>query len=187
MSKQKKFFGYFLIFLSLMMVGIIGLPQIYSSTSSGKIDKNEVIQFDFLKEEKADIVLIYCGYVGCDTICVPSLTELSSMYKSLDHTKIKVYFLNLLKIIDPDLPNLFATSFDKTFKGIYLNDKQLQRVTKQLNLVYTRSLTDKYELNHSGYLYVLVKDKDRYRLKYIYTTRPFNQKLIIKDLNNLLK
>jgi len=187
-SLYKKVFGYFLILFSLFSILIIGVPQFYSSNNSGRIDKEIDLKLNFLKNEKAEVVILYFGYVGCDTICVPSLSELDEIYKEIDKTKTSVYFINLLDIIEKDLPNLFASHFNKDFKGVYLDKSELLKVTKMLNVVYTKSFTNSYELNHAGYLYILQKDKENksYKQKYIYTTRPFAKTIIVEDIKKLL-
>ena len=158
MSFYKRLFGYFLIGFSLLVIVLIGFPQIYSSNSSGRIDKEIDIDFKYLKDETSDIVLLYFGYVGCDTICVPSMTEINEIYNKINNKNVKVYFINLLVNLDQNLPQLFAEHFNENFKGIYLDKKELLKVTSQLNVVFSKSLVDKYELNHAGYLYILQKN-----------------------------
>ena len=189
MSFYKRLFGYFLIVFSLLVIVMIGFPQIYSSNSSGRIDKEIDVDFKYLQDETSDIVLLYFGYVGCDTICVPSMTEINEIYNKINNKNVKVYFINLLVNLDQNLPQLFAEHFNKNFKGIYLNKKELLKVTSKLNVVFSKSPVDKYELNHAGYLYILQKNNTNngYKQKYIYTTRPFKQNMIVEDINNLLK
>jgi len=189
LSFYKRLFGYFLIVFSLLVIVLIGFPQIYSSNSSGRIDKEIDVDFKYLKDETSDIVLLYFGYVGCDTICVPSMTEINEIYNKINNKNVKVYFINLLDNLDQNLPQLFAEHFNENFKGIYLDKKELLKVTSQLNVVFSKSLVDKYELNHAGYLYILQKDdtNNGYKQKYIYTTRPFKQNIIVEDINKLLK
>ena len=189
MSFYKRLFGYFLIIFSLLVIVMIGFPQIYSSNSSGRIDKEIDVDFKYLQDETSDIVLLYFGYVGCDTICVPSMTEINEIYNKINNKNVKVYFINLLVNLDQNLPQLFAEHFNKNFKGIYLDKKELLKVTSKLNVVFSKSPVDKYELNHAGYLYVLQKNNTNngYKQKYIYTTRPFKQNMIVEDINKLLK
>ncbi len=187
MSIYKKLFGYFLILFSLSVIVMIGFPQFYSNNSAGRIDKEVPLNLDFLKNETAPIVLLYFGYVGCKTICTPSMSELSRIYDQIDKSKTKVYFGNLLDIYDKELPQLFAQHFHKDFRGVYLNKKEIQKIANQLRISFTTYVTDVGELDHSGYLYLLEKSKSdkNYRQKYIYTTRPFDEKTIVNDINKL--
>ena len=187
MSIYKKIFGYFLILFSLIFIVLIGFPQFYASNSSGRIDKEVYLDINFLKHETSQVVLLYFGYVGCKTICTPSMTELNEIYSQLNRSKVKVYFINLLDSSDKELPQLFAQYFNENFIGMYLDKKEIQELVNQMRITTTTSLSDSEELNHSGHLYVLVKDdkNSNYKQKYIYTTRPFDKSIIIEDINNL--
>ncbi|MBD3810210.1 MAG: SCO family protein [Sulfuricurvum sp.] len=51
----------------------------------------------FLEDEKSKTVLLYFGYVGCTSICIPTPNELSPLYqkiKSRNHDSA-FYFVNL--------------------------------------------------------------------------------------------
>jgi protein SCO1/2 len=169
---------------------LIGFPQVFSLSNSGRIDKRIDTNVSFLQNEKADIVLVYFGYVGCNNICIPSLTEINTIYSKLeDKNNVSIYFVNLLNNVDSNMPQQLASAFNKDFKGIYLKDEELKKVTSLFDVVYTKSLLYDYELNHPGYLYLLEKDdsKNSYKQKYIYTTRPYAVDFIVKDINKLLK
>ena len=185
MSIYKKIFGYFLILFSLAFIVLIGFPQFYSNNSSGRIDKEITLDIDFLKNETSPVVLMYFGYVGCETICTPSMTEIDRVYSELNTSKVKVYFVNLLESHDPELPELFAQHFNKDFIGVHLTKQKLQELSSQIRLATTTSLLDTQELNHAGYLYVLVKEDGAYVQKYIYTTRPFEESIIVDDIRQL--
>ena len=189
----KKIFGYFLILFALVMILLIGFPQVYSSNNSGRIDKEIQIDAGFLKNETSEIVLVYFGYVGCSTVCVLSLHEIDEIYNTIGSSEVSVYFINLLDGIDNNLPDAVAKSFNNNFKGVHLDKDELVKVTNEFKVSYTKALIDKYELNHPGYLYLLSKNsdkkgtKDGYTQKYIYTTKPFSQKDIVLDIENLLE
>lgn len=189
MSVPKKLFGIFLIFSSFLLIVAIGMPQIYANDTSGRVDKEIPVQLSFLQEERAPVIMLYLGYVGCETICTPAMTELSRIYSQLREKDVHVYFVNLLDKYrtDQDLPNRFAQHFNKAFKGVYLTDHQIQDVIQQLPVIRTNSLTDNYEMNHSGYLYILTKEthSPQYRLKYIYTSRPFSEQTIVTDIEKI--
>ncbi|NQY94284.1 MAG: hypothetical protein HRT43_08985, partial [Campylobacteraceae bacterium] len=81
---MKTVFGYFLILFAMVFMVIIALPQFYSNSSSGRINKDVILEFDFLKEEKVPVVMLFFGYVGCGDICIPAMSELSTIYEELD-------------------------------------------------------------------------------------------------------
>lgn len=188
MSIYKKVFGIFLIFFSLFLIIAIGLPQLYTSKAIGRIDKEVAVNISFLEDFDSPIVLFYFGYVGCETICTPAMNEITQMYEEVDQTKVKVYFINLLPNNDSQTTQNYAKYFHQKFDGIYLNEEDVQKIRRQLNINTTNSLIDSTEINHTGFLYLLVQNTDKkYKQKYIYTTRPFNKKLIIEDISTLLQ
>lgn len=187
MSIYKKLFGYFLILFSLLLIVAIGLPQLYLSESVGRIDKEAVLKLDFLKDEDSPVVLVYFGYVGCETICTPSLQEIAEIYKSAESKDVKMYFINLINLDDKDMPNRFAKHFHKEFIGLYLEPKELYDVVSTMNISYTKSLSDKNDLNHSGHLYLLKKENSSYTRKVIYVTRPFDKEMVIRDIQSLIQ
>ena len=182
---MKTIFGYFLIVFSLLFIILIGFPQIYSNNSSGRIDKEVALDLNFLKQENSPIVLLFFGYVNCGDICAPAMRELNKIYEQLNQSKTKVYFLNILNSTNQELPKPYAQSFNKNFKGIYLNPLEIKEVSSKLNL--SLSYIDNKKVSHTGHLFILEKnlDKKGYYLKYIYTTRPFDEKSIINDINAL--
>ena len=186
-SVFKDLFGYFLIVFSILFIVIIAFPQFYANNSSGRINKDVPLEFDFLKQEKSPIVLLFFGYVGCEDICSPSLHELSRIYEQLNKNKIKVYFVNVLDTANQKLLQPYIKGFNKDFKGIYLDKLGLRKVANKLNLALVK-ISDK-EISHTGHLYVLQKDllMEKYNLKYIYTTRPFDEKSIVNDIVVLLQ
>jgi len=165
---------------------IIAFPQFYSTNSSGRINKNLPLKFDFLKQESSPIVLLFFGYVGCGDICPPALNELSKIYEQLDKSKVKVYFINILNTTNKNAPSSYAKGYHKDFKGIYLDSFDIKEVATMLNLSIVK--VNDNEVGHAGHLFVLNKnynDKE-YTLNYIYTTRPFAEQSIVKDINTLL-
>ena len=187
MSIYKKIFGYTLILFSFVFLILIGMPQLYQGSSAGKINKEIELDLDFLEREDSKIVLLYFGYVGCETICTPSMGEINEIYTKVNNNNIAVYFVNLLASQEKDMPSIFAKHFNKNFHGVYLDKLQLQELSNQMRIAYTTSLTNEFDINHAGHLYLLVKNENNYLQKHIYTTRPFNIKNIIEDIQHLLK
>ena len=186
MSSKKILIGIILIILSFSTIFLTLLPNLYSDNTAGKINKEVEVQFNFLKKETSPFVLMYFGFVGCHTICPPALNDINKIYSKLDKDKYSFYFINLTHNSSKNDVKLFIESFNKDFKGIYLNNKQIPNIVNALNVRYLPSLSDKNEIEHSGFLHVLKKtDKGPYEQKFIYTTKPFDVDFIIEDLNNL--
>jgi len=182
---MKTFFGYALILFSLLFMIVIAFPQFYSMNASGRIDKNISLKFDFLEDENSSVVLLFFGYVGCGDICVPAMNELSRIYKQLDKNKVKVYFINILNTTNKDAPHVYAKEFHDYFKGIYLDNIEIGKIAKKLNLALVK-VNDK-EMGHTGHLFVLNSNNKKHTLEYIYTTRPFAENSIVKDINKLIQ
>jgi len=166
---------------------LIAFPQFYSTNDSGRIDKKVPLNFDFLKQENSSVILLFFGYAGCLDICPPAMNELSRIYNQLDKSNVKVYFINILDTTNKEIPSNYAKGYHKDFKGVYLDSVGISEVTKTLNLSIVK--VNDNEVGHAGHLFVLNKSQQdkEYTLSYIYTTRPFNEKSIIKDIKSLLQ
>ena len=186
MSKTKISFGIFLIILMLSTLLITAFPTFYSNDKAGKIYKEVDTNFNFLKNEDSQYVLMYFGYVGCTHICIPALSELTKVYEKLDKNKFTFYFVNLQADIPEKNVDEFAKYFNKSFKGIYLNNREIKEIINILNVKYVPSILDKQEIQHSGFLHLLEKKRgNTYQQKFLYTASPFQVEHIIKDLNNI--
>lgn len=183
MKNKKIIFGILLIILAFSTIFISVIPSIYSQNSAGKIDKKIDVDFKFLEKEDSKYVLLYFGYVGCTTICMPSLSELSDIYKKVNKKKFSFYFVNLLEDTNKQAVESFAKYFNKDFKSIYLNKSELNNIVNILKVKVLPSIIDKYEINHSSFLYLLEKEDKKYKQISVYTARPFDKEFIINDLN----
>jgi len=183
----KTILGYFLIFFALLFMVVIALPQFYSNSSSGRINKDVVLDFGFLKEEQAPVVMLFFGYVGCGDICIPAMSELSTIYEQLDKSRTKVYFVNVFDETKKELPLEYAKAYNSEFTGIYLDKSAIKKVSEKLTLAIVK--ISQHEISHTGHLYILKKDElnTKYYMKYIYTTRPFDEKSIVKDISLLIE
>ena len=131
---MKNLFGYILIAIALCLPILIAFPQFYSNDSSGRINKEIQLNFEFLNKEKSPTVMLFFGYVGCGDICSPALTEVGRIYNRVDKDKTNVYFLNVLDTTRKDTPQSYAKGFHKDFKGVYLDSEGINNVAAELNL-----------------------------------------------------
>ena len=185
MSKKKIIFGILLILITFSMIFIVAIPNIYSNNTAGKVYKEIKTDFHFLENEKKPHVLLYFGYVGCYTVCPPALNEISQIYENLDKNKFSVYFINLQINTPKENVDQFAKVFNKDFKGIYLDKKQISEIISKLNVKYLPSIVNNNEIDHSGFLHYLEKNNNKFYQKFIYTTKPFDIDYIIKDLKSI--
>lgn len=145
-----------------------------------RIEK-EGIEPWFLEDEKAPVVLLYFGYVGCTTICIPTLNEFTPLYQKIKsrYPQTPFYFVNLNPTQPSEWVEPFAKSFHPDFHGIYATTEQTDRLERDFNL----AVSEGEEMAHSSHLYLMVLEDDRhYVLKRIYTTHPYPQKAILEDI-----
>eukprot|EP00767_Chilomastix_cuspidata_P007862 gnl/Chilomastix_cuspidata/8733.p1 GENE.gnl/Chilomastix_cuspidata/8733~~gnl/Chilomastix_cuspidata/8733.p1 ORF type:complete len:192 (+),score=4.36 gnl/Chilomastix_cuspidata/8733:37-612(+) len=185
MSKKKKFFGLMIILILIATIFSTALPILYSNDKAGKVNKEiQNINFDFLKNETKEYVLLFFGYVGCGNICPPALNSISQIYNRLDKDHFSFYFINLQPNVFEKDVKPFAKAFNKDFKGIYLNKKELVDITSKLQVKY--SPINIIDMDHTGFLYLLEKSANNmYKQKFIYTARPFDIEYISNDLNTI--
>lgn len=185
MSLKKKILGLLLILATFSILFLIFIPSFYSNNTAGKFEKEVDINLQFLEKEEKPIVLIFFGYVGCTDVCTPALHQLNEIYKKIDSKNVSLYFINLLTSADPQSVDAFAKSFNPAFKGVYLNQKEIDTVITKLNVMSVPSLLDKNVIDHSAFLHLFIKENDVYKQKYIYTTSPFDMDYIIKDITKI--
>lgn len=182
----KKIFGYVLLASAFLLIAALAFPALFDGDKAGRVERKECVDAPFLKNESASAVLVYFGYVGCLSVCEPSLKDISKIYTNYigsNHgEKPSVLFVNMTPKIDLQSASLWVSSFHPDFKAYSPNKKELDDIVQKLGLIYSE-LGLKAE--HAPYLYLFKKSPAGYELRYIYTTRPFNEAAILKDLNNL--
>ena len=175
------------IILLLSILSVILLSPFISSIflDKGYVTLDRELQSPLLDSYSEKNILIFFGYVGCLDICTPRLSELSSEYEKLKEKNIdvQVLFINLTKLEDHTLPDLFAKSFNKDFTGIYLEKDELEDIKKELNVYSAPRLGNSYEVDHTAYLFLFKRTALKYHLNKIYTKIPFSLKLEGKDLH----
>lgn len=179
----KKFTGPFLLVLILLLLFLFPFATSFVDKSSQVNIKNPPPSPWFLKDEKSKYALVYFGYVGCTTICIPSLNEIKELYKSLDKINLYIpfYFVNIDPKQDPELPQLFVESFDKRFNGIYLTRNQLEDLEKQYNLAINEG---SIEISHSSNLFLFKQKDKKHLLNKIYITHPYDEEKLIETILN---
>ncbi len=180
----KKVFGISILVLTLVLFFSFPFLSNFTNKNLSEISiKESPTQPWFLENEKEKFALVYFGYVGCTTVCIPSLTEIAEIYKKLDEKNLNIpfYFANIDYKIPSNLPDIFAKSFDKRFNGIYNDSSQINKLKQDFNLLINESVL---EITHSSNLYLFKRENDSYKLYKIYITHPYDIKLLIKALSN---
>lgn len=146
------------------------------------------VQADYLKKGTKEYKLVFYGYVGCIKICSPVLDNLAKFYASDAFSPYREHvdpvFVNLMPELSKEQPELFAKSFNRDFHGVYLDEKQLTSLDKELSVFFTRKTGDEFDIDHSDFVYLLRQTKKGdLRLINIYHTHPLQSEMILKDLS----
>ena len=161
---------------------------IFASNSEGKIDISKKIDANYIKSDKK-FVLLFFGYVGCTDVCTPLLERLSSLYESKEFKAVKedvdVVFVNLTPEVQEHQPELFAKFFNSEFKGVYLSRRETLNIDRTFGVFFSRRISDKTELDHTDFLYLVKNTQNSKVLKSMYSVHPFNKEKIIEDIKQL--
>jgi len=182
------------IFLFVVMILVIPAVQVmlFAGHTTGKMVIEKELVAPYLQGTDKDMMLVFFGYVGCVKVCTPILQELDKLYDSKEFAKNKgnvdVMFVNLMPELEPDQPGIFAKSFNPSFKGVYLTQKQLMNLDRELGVYFSKSIGDTAEIDHSDNLYLVKKQQDgTLILKSIYSMHPLKSEMLINDIAKLSK
>lgn len=178
----KKLVQYLLLF-SIVFI-LLFVSSIFTK-DLGVIYKNTPIENEFINSFTEEGLILFFGYVGCATVCTPRLSELSLVLNNIPDEVKKKYqfiFINLKHSQYSDQADLFAKSFNDSFKGYTLSEEKTKKLAREFGSYYSTSLLDKNEINHSNNLYFLKKSNSKFILKAIYT----HPKVDRYDLENIL-
>jgi protein SCO1/2 len=171
----------FVFFLSVPFLQSL----IFSTNSQGKIEVSKKIDASYINSDKK-FVLLFFGYVGCTDVCTPLLSSLSSLYESKEFKDVRedvdIIFVNLTPEVQEHQPELFAKFFNPAFKGVYLSRRETLSIDRTFGVFFSRSMSDKTELNHTDFLYLIQNTPNSKKLKSMYSVHPFNKAKIIEDL-----
>ena len=154
-------------------------------SDAGILKTNKKIDSKIFNNFKSKYIFVFFGYVGCVDVCTPRLKELSDLYMQVKKEKIDIntLFINMLDFKDKELPQLFASHFNKEFKGVTLQKQELLHIQNEFNIYNTPSLTKPGEYNHTSFLFLLKRTiKNDYKLIRIYTNTPFPKDVILGDI-----
>lgn len=187
MTKRALLSRIFMYLIVFLLLGVLGFPLImFSESKQGKVVMDEEISLPFIIEKNKKVVLIYFGYLGCQTICTPSLKEIAEIYKEVDKADdVVFYFIDISKE-SGDL-DAFVHYFHQDFRGLHLSHESRQTLMKDLRAYSSDSLRGDGEMSHTGYLYLIGQEQKKFSLRAMYFTRPFDIKSIVKDIKKELK
>jgi len=181
--------GILMIFLVVLVSLMVVIIPTFFTKGISRVVLHKAIDLPLILNDEKDIKLLFFGYSGCADICTPRLSMIDKLYDLLSSEskrRVGVEFLDISVPVDEELPQRFASFFNKEFKGIYLTKDLLRKYTKAFDVYFSPSLMDKGGFDHTAHLYLLKRSKGSKELRYIYTAYPYDIEQIIKDIQELM-
>lgn len=177
---------FFLLLGAFALLLLLGFPLLFlSGEKQGRVAFDEPIELPFAIEPHKRVALLYLGYVGCQSICMPSLQESAQMFAELNASSVAFYFVNISK--EGVGAKEFASFFHQDFIGVQPLPKERAALMQSLRAYSSDALTLGGDIYHTGYLYLISNKKGQARLKAMYYTRPFDAASIISDIKKELQ
>jgi len=167
----------------IIVLFILGFPlAMFTNEMQGRVSFKESIELPFSINDEVEVILLYFGYVGCQTICVPSLKEIALVSDEFNDSKrVLFYFVNIAE--KSELVKEYAKYFHKNFIGLNLAPVETSKLMGDLRAYSSDSLSGDGEISHTGYLYLIKNSgQQNFELKQMYYTRPFDTKSIVTDI-----
>jgi len=175
------------LFILLVLAFSMSASFLFAQDMKHKTLFEKPINAKYLNVGKKDYILVFYGYVGCIKVCSPVLYDLNRFYSSDSFSKFEPFvdliFVNLLPNVSKELPDQFAKSFNPKFIGVYLTQKEITGIDKELNLYLDSRADEPFEIDHSDHVYLIKREKNgTFTLVNTYITHPLNQSLILDNL-----
>lgn len=144
-----------------------------------------------LNNLKGHFSLIFFGFTHCPDLCPTTLATLNQSYKILENAKLKNMPQVIFISVDPEQDNAktiktYLASFNSAFLGATGTKEQLDKLTQEMNVLYTKVAqdgnTEHYSIDHSGAL-ILVNPEGQF---YGVFTMPHDPQKIADDMRVLL-
>ena len=139
---------------------------------------------------KGQYSLVFFGFTHCPALCPTTLSTLNQSYQMLQDRKVKSLPQIVFISVDPerDTPAVIKTylsSFNKAFVGATGSKKELDELTQEMSVLYTKVLepgkAEQYTIDHSGTL-VLINPKGQVQGVF---TLPHDAQKIAHDLEKI--
>lgn len=177
----------FSILVKLFLLSAFAFTTLSAKESKPYID--QTINVPYLNVGKKEYLLVFYGYVGCTHVCMPIMEDLKRFYMSEEfkpyQSTTDFVFVNLLPKIDQALPDQFAKSYHHDFYGVHLNEAELGKLDKELQLFFTKDDGKTLDIDHSDHIYIIQRlQNGTFKLVNLYTTHPLTKELILNDLKH---
>ena len=184
-----KLYAFALLFsILLISILIVILPTFFTKGVS-RIELHKEIVLPLILNYNQDIKIVFFGYSGCADICMPRLSAINEFYSGLNQNtqeRVGVEFLDISIPENKNVPSDFAISFNKDFKGIYLDKTILRTYTKEFNVYFSKSLMNNEEYDHTANIYIVKRTTNKKEIRYVYNAFPYDFVQIKIDIEDLL-
>ena len=162
MNNKKKAFGISLIIISVLIVLLLPLVP---------VKMNRVVDFPTLNKIEEDVAIVFFGYPDCNTACPIALATLSDVYNEylplMGKSSLTILFVNLIPNATIESSKNFVSEFNKNIVVLPLTDQEMSEAQTVFGLKFSEVQEDG-QLFHKGYTYLLKREDDTWRIKYVY-------------------
>jgi len=162
MNNKKKAFGISLVFISFLILLMIPLVP---------VKMNRIVDFHALNKIEENIAIIFFGYPSCNSACPVALATLSDVYNRysplMDKNPLTLLFINLIPSSTVQSSKNFVNQFNKNIDVLSLTEPEMSQAQTVFGLKYS-DIQEDGQLFHKGYTYLLKRDDDIWRIKYVY-------------------
>jgi len=162
MNNKKKSFGISLILISVLLLLIIPLVP---------VKMNRVVDLQTLNNIEEDLAIVFFGYPSCNSACPTALATLSDVYNTYSSlvrkSDLAFLFVNLIPNATLDSSKNFVNEFNKSIVVLPLTKPEMSKAQTTFGLKYS-SVQDDGQLFHKGFIYLLKKENETWRIKYVY-------------------
>jgi len=142
-----------------------------------------------LKDFRGRYVFLMFGFINCEDICHSQALLFQEIHALVDY-KDKPVFLYLAMDPERDTADKLFQYFDSRGDGFYSlsarTESQMKKIAADYRAFYTfvaKDNPDQYDINHNGF-YFLIDDLGA--IRYVYTAKHRDSRLIHKDLQTLI-
>ena len=170
---------FFVIILTVSAFFACSEPKAQSAT----VKKEDLISSELILKD-SEYKLVFFGYAHCYHFCDPRLKHIDFIYKALkDSLDVKVFFIDISEESSLDEALSFVKDTNKEFEAINPDSDSIKVLQKKFQDVFIRKLPDD-EYLHSGFMYLLKKQDDKYYLTKTYLEF-FDTDAVVSDIKNI--
>lgn len=171
------------LFIAIILVVSVG--YIYSELKHDSLAMNEEDRIGselILKD--AEYKLVFFGYAGCYHFCDPRLKHIDFIYKKIKNDlDVKVLLIDISQESTLEEAVSFVKETNKEFQAINPDNDSIKVLQKKFQDVFISKMPDG-EYLHSGFLYLLKKQGDKYYLLKTYLEF-YDIDEVVADIKNI--